>query len=59
MYKFLESSWWGGGGVGNTNNHYHSSLSLVELSRIEFGVDQKYEIDPVPLKESSMMKVSI
>ena len=42
MWKCLESSWWGGVGwwggvlvVGNTNNHYHSSLSWVELSCIE------------------------
>ena len=33
----------GGGGVGNTNNHYHSSLSWVELSRTELRVDQQYK----------------
>ena len=31
----------GGGVVAYTNNHYHSSLSLVELSRIELRVDQQ------------------
>ena len=41
MWKCIESSWRGGGVVvGNINNHYHSSLSWVELSRIELRVDQ-------------------
>ena len=37
MWKCLESSWWWVVVVvvGNINNHYHSSLSWVELSRIE------------------------
>ena len=40
MWKCLESSWWGGGwgvvgGVEQTTNHYHSSLSWVELNWVE------------------------
>ena len=37
---------WGDGlGGGYTNNHYHSSLSWVELSCIELRVDQQKYVD--------------
>ena len=42
IWKCPKTSWWWEvGGVGNTNNHYHSSLSWVESNWVELRVDQQ------------------